>query len=229
MKKILAFILCAFLSSAASAQILTQKDIERHAYLGDMSWSTKAQVLAKQNPLDESGNLHLSVITEFEGQSKDELYKKIEKWILSMSSNSTNALMVADKENGKIVTKCYLPNVAKRTMGDNSYRVSICPILTFDFKDSRVRFSFDLSSYEVLKKNDDSGYGVMMGSFVFTGRGVTNDNQQWLVQESFPFGSKHPKVTSSRAFVNSNACFGALTEKINDVLKAPLKVEEDNW
>ena len=94
MKKILAFILCAFLSSAASAQILTQKDIERHAYLGDMSWSTKAQVLAKQNPLDESGNLHLSVITEFEGQSKDELYKKIEKWILSMSSNSTNALMV---------------------------------------------------------------------------------------------------------------------------------------
>ncbi len=197
-----------------------------------MSWTDKAKELSNQYKLNENGELSLSIVKEFEGQSKSQLYKKVFNWILSMSSNDKSALLVSDEKVGQIQTRCYIPNIAKRTMGDNSYKVSIRPLLKFDFKEEKVRFTFTLQSYDVLKKNDDSGYAIMFGNgFGITGGGVTKDDQIWPLNECFPFAKKrrHPKVTSSRAFVNTLSCYSILIDRIEGVLMKPLSVEDDNW
>ena len=235
------------------SQVISKKELEKYTDLGGMSWTEKALELSKTYNLNEKGELQLSVIGEYEGQTKSELYKKILNWIISMSTEAESALQIADEEKGQIITRCYLPNIAKRTMGDNSYRVSIRPLLTFDFKDGKVRFTYTLQCYDVLKKNDDSGYVMMFGSFGITGSGVTKDNQIWQLVDCYPFinsknqrttdsedddvytvtrnssRSKHPKVTSSRAFVTSISCYNILVDKIDEVLLKPSVDNNDDW
>ena len=94
----------------------------------------------------------------------------------------------------------------------------------------------------------------MFGSFGITGSGVTKDNQIWQLADCYPFvnnnnqrkadnenddiytvtrtssRSKHPKVTSSRAFVNSISCYNILVDKIDEVLLKPSdEGRDDNW
>ena len=235
------------------SQVIAKEELEKYTDLGGMSWTEKALELSETYNLNEKGELQLSVIGEYEGQTKSELYKKILNWIISMSTEAESALQIADEDKGQIITRCYLPNIAKRTMGDNSYRVSIRPLLTFDFKDGKVRFTYTLQCYDVLKKNDDSGYVMMFGSFGVTGSGVTKDNQIWQLVDCYPFvnsknqrkandedddiytvtrkssRSKHPKVTSSRAFVNSISCYKILVDKIDEVLLKPSVDNNDDW
>ena len=138
-----------------------------------MSWSAKAKELSNEYKLNELGELSLSVIKEYKGQSKSQLYRKIIDWVISMSSDAKSAIQVSNEEEGTIIARCYLPNIAKRTMGDNSYRVSIRPLIKFDFKEERIRMTYTLQNYEVLKINDDSGYVIMFGGgFGVTGNGV---------------------------------------------------------
>lgn len=230
------------------SQVITKEEIELYTDLDGTSWTKKAEELSNQYFLNEKGELQLSIIKEFEGETKQELYKKILNWIVSLSTEAESALQIADEEEGRIVTRCYLPNIAKRTMGDNSYKVSIRPLLSFDFKDGKIRFTFLLQNYNVSKKNDDSGYVLMFGNGLgITGDGVTEENQIWLLKDCYPFAGrkqrerndvqkrlddvyeissstnisshrKHPKVTSSRAFVNSISCYNILIDKIEEAI-----------
>ncbi len=231
MKKIFISLLLILQYSFSYAQVISKQEIEEYTNLGNMTWTDKAEELSYQYTLNESGELSLSIVKEYKEQSKSQLYKKIFNWILSMSSNDKSALLVSDENLGQIQTRYYIPDIAKRTMGDNSYRVSIRPLLRFDFKEEKMRFTFTLQCFEVLKKNDDSGYVMMFAGFGVTGSGVTKDNQIWPLKECYPFASKrkHPKVTSSRAFVNTLSCYNILMDKIDEVLMKPLPVENDNW
>ena len=232
MKKIFIVLLLIVQYSISYAQAISKNEIEKYTNLGNMTWTDKAKELSHLHSLNESGELTLSIIKEYEGQSKSQLYKKIFNWILSLSSNDKFALLVSDENLGQIQTRCYIPDIAKRTMGDNSYRVSIRPLLKFDFKDGKMRFTFTLQCYDVLKKNDDSGYVIMFGGgFGVTGIGVTKDNQVWSLKDCYPFAEKrkHPKVTSSRAFVNTLSCYNILMDKIDEVLKKPLPADNDSW
>lgn len=69
------------------------------------------------------------------------------------------------------------------------------------------------------------------GGFGVTGSGVTKDNQVWSLKDCYPFAEKrkHPKVTSSRAFVNTLSCYNILMDKIDEVLKKPLPADNDSW
>lgn len=103
-------------------------------------------------------------------------------------------------------------------------------MLRFDFKDGKLRFTYSLQNYEVLKTNDDSGYVILFGSFGVTGDGITQDSQIWNLKDCYPYNEMnwiHTKVTSSRALVNSEACFRILTDKLDNKLKE--KNTDDNW
>lgn len=152
MKKIFIVLLLIVQYSISYAQAISKNEIEKYTNLGNMTWTDKAKELSHLHSLNESGELTLSIVKEYEGQSKSQLYKKIFNWILSLSSNDKFALLVSDENLGQIQTRCYIPDIAKRTMGDNSYRVSIRPLLKFDFKDGKMRFTFTLQCYDVLKK-----------------------------------------------------------------------------
>lgn len=233
MKRLFLFLLFVATFGAVSAQMITKKDVEARAKLECLEGVDGAIELAKRYNLNENGEIVFTVVKEYSGQSKQQLYQKIHEWIISMSSDAASAMQVANEEDGRIVTRIGLPYIAKRTMGDNSYKVGIRPLLRFDFKEGRVRFSFALQCYNVMKKNDDSGYGFGIGGGMFvTGSGVTTDDQVWPLTECFPFAKgngKHPKVTSSRALVNSYSCFKILADRINAVLNKPLPKNDDNW
>ena len=115
-------------------------------------------------------------------------------------------------------------------MGDNHYKVNIRPLLTFDFKDERIRFTYTLQSYDVLKKTDDDGGIFMMGNIgFFDGGGQKKDNQVWPLSECFPYAKKpsHPKVTSSRALVNSVAAYKILVDRVDGALNK--KATNSDW
>jgi len=232
MRKILCTILLIMAYSVTYAQVISKQEIEEYAHLGNMSWTGKAEELSHQDSLNNNGEMVLSVIKEYKGQSKSELYKKIFNWILSISSSDKSALLVSDETLGQIQARCYIPDIAKRSTGDNSYIVSIRPLLKFDFKEEKTRFTFILQSFDVLNKSEEAGYVMMFGGgFGFTATGVSKDNQVWQLKDCYPFAEKrkHPKVTSSRAFVNSVSIYNILVDRINEVLQKPLPVENESW
>ena len=129
MKKIIFIMLLGLVCNTINAQIVTKQELEEYTNIGDMSWSAKAKELSNEYKLNELGELSLSIIKEYKGQSKSQLYRKIIDWVISMSSDAKSAIQVSNEEEGTIMARCYLPNIAKRTMGDNSYRVSIRPLI----------------------------------------------------------------------------------------------------
>lgn len=232
MKKVLITVLFSIGCITAHSQIISQQDLEAYADIGNTSWSDMAKSLYSSHQLNELGELSISTIKEYNGQSRKQLYDKVLNWIISISPNAKSTMQALDEDEGKIITRCYLPNIAKRTMGDNSYRVSIRPLLRFDFKEGRIRIIYTLQNYEVLKIHDDGGYIMMFGSFGVTGDGVTKDTQIWALKDCYPFAEKrwkHPKVTSSRAFYFSLISHKILIDKLDTLLTQSSQTDDDEW
>lgn len=87
MKKIIFIMLLGLVCNTINAQIVTKQELEEYTNIGDMSWSAKAKELSNEYKLNELGELSLSVIKEYKGQSKSQLYRKIIDWVISMSSD----------------------------------------------------------------------------------------------------------------------------------------------
>ena len=80
------------------------------------------------------------------------------------------------------------------------------------------------------EKTDDDGGIFMMGNIgFFDGGGQKKDNQVWPLSECYPYAKKpsHPKVTSSRALVNSVAAYKILIDRVDGVLKKA--VSNSDW
>ena len=161
------------------SQVISRSELESYVQRGDKSWSATAKDISKKYQLNSIGELELCIIKEYPGKDKSQLYHQVLNWIISMSSNAQSAVQSCDENKGIIHTRCYLPDIARRTMGDNSYRVSIRPLLRFDFKDGKLRFTYSLQNYEVLKTNDDSGNVILCGSVGVTGDVITQESQIW--------------------------------------------------
>lgn len=229
MKKILFTLTLVLMGLSMQAQTFSKNELKQHSGQGKQSDSDYAAVVAKEHPLNEQSQLVLVSIKEYPGQTKKQLYDKVYNWIIGMSSDSKSAIQVADTLNGKIQTRCFIQQIAKRTMGDNKYKVHIRPLLTFDFKDGKVRFTFTLDSYAVLKKSDTDEAIFFGGGIAFTDGGKDKDNQVWPLSACYPYAEKpsHPKVTSSRALINSVAAYRILEEKVSIMLQQEAK--KDNW
>lgn len=230
MKKVFFVLAMALFSFACYAQKLDMKTLEKNANLGKDSYAKRALDLASQYKPNEKGELEISEIIPMDGKKQQDMYKNIQDWIISISSNAKSSIVYENKEEGKIITRCYFGSIARRSMGDNRYWVSIRPMITFEFKDDKLRLTYTVQNYEVLKRNDDSGFGLMVGGFIFTGDGVTKDNQNWAMIDCYPYASssKHPKVTASKGFVHSIECYKVLKEQIITVASKEVK-KNDNW
>lgn len=231
MKKIFLSLIMMFVAFAIYAQKIDMKILEKNANLGSESYSDRALSLVGKYKPNDKGELEISEIIPMEGKKQQDMYKNIQDWIISISSDAKSSIVYENKEEGKIVTRCYFGNIARRSMGDNRYWVSIRPMITFEFKDDKLRLTFTVQNYEILKRNDDSGYGFIgVGGFIFTGDGVTKSNQNWAMGDCYPYAisSKHPKVTASKGFVHSIECYKLFKAQIiQEAGKARKK--DDNW
>lgn len=231
MRKILLLVVMVFVSFAVYAQKFDMKVLEKNANLGNDSYSKRALSLAGIYKPNDKGELEISEIIPMEGKKQQDMYKNIQDWIISISSDAKSSIVYENKEEGKIVTRCYFGNIARRTMGDNRYWVSIRPLITFEFKDNKLRLTYIVQNYEIIKRNDDSGYGFIgFGGIIFTGEGVTKDNQNWAMGDCYPYAnsSNHPKVTASKGFVHSIECYKLLKAQIIKEAVKDIK-KDDNW
>jgi len=229
MQKTIITIGLIFVALMCYGQSFSKDELKRYSGQGNKQDRSRAAEIAQENPLNDMQELSLSCIQEYPGQTKQELYNKIYNWIVQMSSDSQSAFQVADSTKGIIQTRCYIRQIAKRTMGDNKYKVNIRPLLTFDFKEGKVRFTFTLQSYDVLKKSDSDEVIFFGGGVAFTDGGKDKDNQVWPLAECYPYAENpsHPKVTSSRALINSYAAYKILEDRMNNHLQKDQS--KDDW
>ena len=80
MKKIFIVLLLIVQYSISYAQAISKNEIEKYTNLGNMTWTDKAKELSHLHSLNESGELTLSIVKEYEGQSKSQLYPKIRNY-----------------------------------------------------------------------------------------------------------------------------------------------------
>lgn len=231
MKKNILIIALLICGSLAYSQTFSKDELQQFADQGNKTDEAKAAEIAQEFPLNDQSELCIACIKEYPGQSKVELYNKVYNWIIGLSSNAESAIQVADSTKGVIQARCNIQQIAKRTMGDNRYRVNIRPLLTFDFKEGKIRFTYTLQSYDVLKRTEEDGGIFMMGNIgLFDGGGgQRKDNQVWPLTACYPYSKKpsHPKVTSSRALINSVAAYKILVDRVDKVLKK--KEQSDDW
>lgn len=218
------------MSTSLSAQKIDMKILEKNANLGSDSYSERALSLAGEYQPNENGELEITEVVPLQGKKKEDMFKNVHDWIVSISSDAKSSIVYENSDEGKIITRCYFGKIARRTMGDNRYWVSIRPMITIEFKEEKLRLKFTLQNYEVLKRNDDSGFGFLVGGFIFTGDGVTKNNQNWLISDCYPYAksSKHPKVTASKGFVHSIECYKIIKDQIIKEASKDIKVD-DNW
>lgn len=253
MKRLIILSLFTFTFVFAFSQVVIQDyEFKRYIDKDSLSWPQKAKKLSLEYKLNDNGELKLTDIKKFEGQTKKELYQKVLNWIMSFSKDPV--VLIADEEKGRIETGCCFSYSFRNGMMRNSLsRTSIKPLLQFDFKDEKVRFVYTLRSFEEfkLKKSTDC---IM---FIGTNTKIQElesmiEVQTHYFENSYPFVKNNPKSrnklfngieksnttsfntaanVSSRIYVNSIALYHLLKDRMVDVLtkKEVLTNNDNDW
>ncbi len=218
-KYILVLILCLSLSSV-NAQVITKEELKEYTKENNESSVDKAKELSEKYKLDQNGDLTITETIDCPGVTAKVLFYKVSEWMLTVSPDASSAMQTIGKN--AIITNLFLPNVARRNSGEHIYNVSIYPQLIFKFEENKVVLSYSLHDYKVLKKSDDEF--MSFGSFFIT-EGSKKKFKEWYVKDCYPFAKgsgKYPKIISSRAMLNSIACYEILRNKIIAVVTKPM-------
>lgn len=219
--KQLMLVLCICCSlSAINAQVITKEELKVYTKENNESSVDKAKELSEKYKLDSNGYLTITEAIDCPGVTARDLFYKVSEWMLTVSPDASSAMETIG--NNAIITNLFLPNIARRNSGEHVYNVSIYPQLLFKFEENKVIISYTLQDYKVLKKSDDEF--VSFGSF-FVIEGSKKKLKVWYVKDCYPFAKgsgKHPKIISSRAMLNSIACYEILRNKIIAVVNKPM-------
>lgn len=186
---------------AANSQILRTEELEKYAMerYGE-KWVDAADSLGKVCGLDKNKALTFVQVINAEGKSKHELYIALNHWY-TMTFNDANAVIkLNDKDLGVIIGEGYLSDIAGHAGGMNTYFVSIRPVIKSEIKDGKVRITYSVPYYEVEKMAGGGIVGMLAKSFSngltgTTGNAGTQINENWVIDECFPFvpKDKHKK------------------------------------
>lgn len=227
MKKVL-FTLTALLLSviAASAQLMRAEELEKYAKenYGD-KWNEAAQNLKSQIALDKNNALTYEQVIQVPDKTASQLYVILNYWYTTTFNDANAVIKLNDKELGCIIGQGYVEGIAAHTGGTNSYVVNIRPVIKTDIKDGRVRVTYTVPAYNVVKLNG----GGILGAF--GGTVPTRDEQTWPIEKCFPFVEKDShKKTSSKALVMAHAYSNVILDKIEEALKNGITGnEDDDW
>jgi len=125
--------------------------------------------------------------------------------------------------------------------------VSITPIIRLDIKEGRVRVTYTVQNYDILKAEDAGWLG---GVFDDTRNRQNNQNyrgdgkrmkddkndrrlydEQWEISKHYPFVEKDPqKRTCAKALVMTHAYSNAILDKVGEAIRNGLVGnEDDDW
>lgn len=220
MKKLISVFSFCFSLLVVNAQVITKEELKEYIKENNESSVDKAKELSEKYKLDENGDLTITETIDCPGVTAKDLFYKVSEWMLTQSPQASSAMQTFGKN--AILTNLFLPNIARRNSGEHVYNVSIYPQLLFKFEDNKVNFTYSLHDYKVLKKSDDEF--VSFGSF-FVIESSKKKFKEWYVKDCYPFAKgsgKYPKIISSRAMLNTIACYELLSKKIAQVVNAPM-------
>ncbi len=228
MKKLFLSIFVCLVSVYASAQLMRAEELEKYAVenYGD-KWTDAAENLSKELVLDKNNSLTYVQVVDCGEQTKEQLYITLNHWFTASFNDANSVIQLNDKDAGVIIAKGFIGGIASHTGGSNSYVVSISPIIRVDIKDTRIRISYTIQSYEV----DKYVGGGVMGSI--SGSKAVKSAEKWALEKCFPFQEKDgykAKKSSSKALVMTHAYSNVVMDKIEEAVKNGLiGNENDNW
>ena len=144
---ILAF--CGTMS--VQAQVMKAADLEKYAKekYGE-KWLDAAANLAKGLSFDKNESLTYQQIIEAPGKTKQQLYVMMNYWATATFKDK-QAITLNDKEAGCIIISSTLEAIADHTGTLYRYVVNVTPIIKIDIKEGRVRVTYTVQNYDVLK------------------------------------------------------------------------------
>ncbi len=238
-------IFCSVMS--IQAQVMKAADLEKYAKqkYGE-KWLEAAANLAKTLKLDKNESLSYQQVIEAPGKTKQQLYIALNYWVTA-TFHDKQAITLNDKDAGCIIISSTIDGIADHTGTLNRYVVSITPIIKIDIKDQRVRVTYTVQNYDILKAEDAGWVGVLLDNsdnkqnhqnFYSDGKRMKDDkndrrlyDEKWEIAKHYPFVEKDVrKRTCSKALVMTHAYSNAIIDKVEEALKNGIVGNEDeDW
>ena len=252
MKRIYLFVLTALFfcgTVSVQAQVMKTADLEKYAKnrYGD-KWVDAADTIASGLKLDKNQSLTYQQVIEAPGKTKEQLYIALNYWATATFKDK-QAITLNDKEAGCIIISSTIDAIADHTGTLNRYVVSITPLIRLDIKDGRVRVTYTVQTYDILKAEDAGWLGGLLDDSrdgirnnkqnIYSDgkrmKGDTTDrrlyDEQWEIAHHYPFVEKDAqKRTCAKALVMTHAYSNAIIDKVEEALKNGIVGNEDeDW
>lgn len=232
----------------AQAQVMKTADLEKYAKqkYGD-KWLDAAANLSKGLTLDKNESLTYQQVIEAPGKTKQQLYVALNYWATATFKDK-QAITLNDKDAGCIIISSTLDAIADHTGTLFRYVVSITPIIKLDIKEGKVRVTYTVQNYDILKVEDGGWLGAIGSdrgdqnrrnqTIYSDGKRLKNDNndrrlydEQWEITKHYPFVEKDAqKRTCAKALVMTHAYSNAIIDKVEEAVKnGILGNEDDDW
>ena len=229
------------------AQVMKAADLEKYAKEKYGSkWLEAAANLAKGLTLDKNNALTYQQVIEAPGKTKAQLYVALNYWVTATFKDN-QAITLNDKEAGCIIVSSTIDGIADHTGTLYRYVVSITPIIKLDIKEGKVRITYTVQNYDILKVEDAGWLGAIADrdnnrqrtqNIYSDGKRMKNDktdrrlyDEQWEIIKRYPFVEKDAqKRTCSKALVMTHAYSNAIIDKVNEAIKNGLTgSDDDDW
>jgi len=229
------------------AQVMKAADLEKYAKerYGD-KWLDAAKNLAGQLTLDKNQSLTYQQVIECGDKTKDQIYVQLNYWATSTFKDK-QAITLNDKEAGCIIVSSTIDAIADHTGTINRYVVNITPVIRIDIKNGRIRVTYTVPTYDILKAEDAGWLGGLIDDTKNTnknqnyhsdGKRLKDDktdrrlyDERWEIAHRYPFVEKDPqKRTSAKALVMTHAYSNVVMDKIEEaVTHGIVGNEDDDW
>jgi hypothetical protein len=239
------FVFCGTIR--VQAQVMKAADLEKYAKqkYGD-KWLDAAANLASTLTLDKNESLTYQQVIEAPGKSKDQLYIALNYWVTATFKDK-QAITLNDKEAGCIIISSTIDAIADHTGTLYRYVVSITPVIKIDIKEGKVRVTYTVQNYDILKVEDGGWLGALADkdngrqktqNVYSDGKRMKDDktdrrlyDEQWEIVKHYPFVEKDAqKRTCSKALVMTHAYSNAIMDKVEEALKHGITgTEDDDW
>lgn len=241
MKRILTLVAAAFLAAwSVNAQVMKSADLEKYAKerYGD-KWVDAAMNIATGLTLDKNESLTYQEVVPAPGKTRQQLYVALNYWVTS-TFRDKQAITLNDKEAGCIIVTSTIADIVSHMGTLNKYSVSITPVIRFDIKDEKIRVTYTVQNYDILRDISGGWLSIpdkeekTLGDSKRKKDDKTNAmlyDEQWEIAHHYPFVEKDAqKRTCAKALVMTHAYSNAIIDKLEEAIQNGIVGnEDDDW
>lgn len=226
MKKTIFLMIVVLLSLSLSAQVMRSEDLEKYAKekYGE-KWVDAAKNLSSSLSLDKNLSLSYVQVVDCPNKTKEQLYIALNHWASASFNDANSVIQLNDKESGCIIAQAYIDGIATHMGGMNRYNINIRPIIKIDIKDNKIRVTYTVQYYDVVKMWGGGIMGAMSNAR------AKKELEKWPLNKCYPFIEKDKhKKTSSKALIMTHAFSNVIIDKIEEAVKNGIVGNEgDDW